>query len=93
MSARQAGGQAKQGRWKKEDTARKHFINTVAFPNLRAGVLPTPHDVKMLFLGPLDSKDTPGNDLNYPGMECAYSIWTSGPEINKISQCAVRLTC
>jgi len=23
-------------------------------------------------------------------MECAYSIWTSGSDIDKISQCAVR---
>ena len=28
----------------------------------------------------------------YTGMECAYSIWTSGSHFPTISQCAVRLT-
>ena len=56
MSVRQAGGlEKRQGRFKKDDTARKRFINTVALPSLRAGVLPSAHDEKMLFLGPMDN--------------------------------------
>jgi hypothetical protein len=65
MHVRQAGGlQKRQGRYKKDDTARKLFINTVAFPVLRAGVLPTNHDEKMLFLGPKDNKNLPAQDVS-----------------------------
>ena len=39
----------------KNDTARKLFINTVALPGVRTGVLPTISDEKMLFLGPMDN--------------------------------------
>ena len=63
MSVRQAGGlQKRQGRFKKDDTARKRFINTVALPSLRAGVLPSAHDEKMLFLGPMDNKALSAQD-------------------------------
>ena len=55
MSDRQAGGLQRQGRYKKDDTTRKLFINTVALPGLRTGVLPTISDEKMLFLGPMDN--------------------------------------
>jgi hypothetical protein len=65
MSARQAGGAKKQGRFKKDDSARKLFINTVALPDLRAGVLPSKHDEKMLFLGPLHKlESSPAKELN-----------------------------
>ena len=56
MHVRQAGGlQKRQVRYKKDDSARKLFINTVALPGLRAGVMPTIHNEKMLFMGPMNN--------------------------------------
>ena len=55
MSTRQAGGCNRSGRYKKDDTARRHFINTTALPNLRAGILPTDEEERLLFLGPMQS--------------------------------------
>ena len=64
MHVRQAGGLLKrQGRYEKDDTARKLFISTVALPHLRAGVLPSSHDEKMLFLGPMTNQNLQAQDL------------------------------
>ena len=50
MSARSANGKAASGRYKKHDTARLSYINTVALPGLRWGKLPPEADWRMLFL-------------------------------------------
>ena len=54
MIARAHGGAAVQGRWKRHDTARKTFLETVALHALRWGKLPSEYDVRMLFLPPDD---------------------------------------
>ena len=53
MRLRSASGKPAQGRYKKVDTARLSYINTVAFPNLRLGKMVPPDDWAMLF-GPKD---------------------------------------
>ena len=50
MKARSANGKEASGRYKKHDTARLSYINTVALPGLRWGKLPPLQDMKMLFL-------------------------------------------
>ena len=53
MAERQASGKSTSGRYKKVDTARKSYINTVAIPSLRVGKLVPDADWEML-LGPAD---------------------------------------
>ena len=50
MAARQAKGRATSGRYKKHDTARKNFIETVALPALRLGKRIDAADWRRLFL-------------------------------------------
>ena len=55
MRNRQANGSSKSGRYKAEDTARLKYIHCTGFPLLQKGLLPLPHDIQMLELGPLDT--------------------------------------
>jgi len=50
MAERSAGGKQAQGRYKRHDTARKIYINTVAMPALRMGKRIPPEDWRRLFL-------------------------------------------
>jgi hypothetical protein len=50
MAARSAGGKQASGRYKKHDTARKVFIETVAIPSLRLGKRVEAADWRRLFL-------------------------------------------
>ena len=50
MATRQAAGRTTSGRYKKHDTARKVFIDTVAMPGLRLGKRVDPDDWRKLFL-------------------------------------------
>ena len=49
MSARQAGGAARSGRYPKHDTARKKFVESVALPGLIRGQMPSIQVQRMLF--------------------------------------------
>ena len=55
MRNRQANGSSKSGRYKAEDTARLKYIHCTGFPLLQKVLLPLPHDIQMLELGPLDT--------------------------------------
>ena len=68
MTGRAHGGAAKQGRWKKHDTARKVFIETVVLPALRWGKLPSAADTRMLFL--------PGDDDIAGADKAAMDAWS-----------------
>ena len=50
MAARSAGGKSASGRYKKYDTARLKYINTVALPSLRLGKRIDAEDWRLLFL-------------------------------------------
>lgn len=50
MAARSAGGKETSGQYKKHDTARKVFIETVALPSLRMGKRIDAADWRRLFL-------------------------------------------
>ena len=50
MAERSAGGKSSSGRYKKHDTARKVYLDTVGIPGLRLGKLPPADDVRRLFL-------------------------------------------
>ena len=50
MASRSAGGKSASGRYKKHDTARKVFIQTVAMPSLRLGKRIAAADWRCLFL-------------------------------------------
>ena len=50
MRARSAGGKAASGRYKRHDTTRLSYVNSVALPGLRWGKLPPEADWRMLFL-------------------------------------------
>jgi hypothetical protein len=50
MAARSAGGKQTSGRYKKHDTARKVFVETVAIPSLRLGKRVDAADWRRLFL-------------------------------------------
>ena len=56
MRNRQANGLSKSGRYKSEDTARLKYMHCTGFPLIQKGLLPLPHDIHMLELGPLDTK-------------------------------------
>ena len=55
MAQRSAGGRAASGRYKKHDTARKIFIETVGMPSLRMGKRIAAADWRRLFLPRVDS--------------------------------------
>ncbi len=55
LQNRSSGGKARGGRYLKPDSARRHFINSVALPALQRGVVPSDHDMAMLF-GPAPEK-------------------------------------
>ncbi len=57
IARRAHGGADVQGRYKRHDTARKVFIETVALPDLRLGKLPTADDERMLFAPADDDVD------------------------------------
>jgi hypothetical protein len=42
----------RRGRWRKEDTARRTYVYTIALPNLRRGKLPPVLDWEFLFMDP-----------------------------------------
>ena len=65
MRARSAGGAERQGRYKKVDTARLAYINSVAIPGLKLGKLVPENDWKMLF-GPHDDQ------MHGPELRAAY---------------------
>ena len=50
MAARSAGGRSASGRYKKHDTARKVYIDTVVMPSLRLGKRIEEEDWRLLFL-------------------------------------------
>jgi len=66
MRRRSAGGADRSGRYRKVDTARLSFINTVAIPDLALGKVPSRADWDMLF-GPHD------DDLSGPAKRDAYA--------------------
>ena len=55
MRNRQANGLSKSGRYKAEDTARLKYIHCTGFPLIQKGLLPLPHDIHMLEVGPLET--------------------------------------
>ena len=55
MKTRQANGFSKSGRYTAEDTTRLKCIHCTGFPLLQKGLLPLPHDMHMLQLGPLET--------------------------------------
>ena len=59
MAKRSAGGKPTSGRYKKYDSTRLLFLNTIAFPSLRLGKRIDPKDWRLLFL-PITSRDDPG---------------------------------
>ena len=59
MAKRSAGGKTTSGRYKKYDSTRLLFLNTIAFPSLRLGKRIDPKDWRLLFL-PITSRDDPG---------------------------------
>ena len=67
MAARQAKGRATSGRYKKHDTARKNYIETVALPALRLGKRIDAADWRRLFL--------PGDDEIHGPDKADMDIW------------------
>ena len=49
LSERSSRGRSRGGRYLKPDSARRHFVIHIAYEQMQRGVLPTQHDMDMLF--------------------------------------------